>query len=126
MTAAIEMIPKPVLAAFAQRAELPIRALASAMGRDIRTLQRHREAGELPVHIKGTGVTRRHYVCTLADVAEFYRRTGEACQYSGSKALPTSSSISRSNVIAFTAQQKSGMNVRLRKSKKRSEPKPQD
>jgi hypothetical protein len=57
-----DLIPEPVLAAFGDRSELSIRALAAAMGRDIRTLQRHREAGELPVHIKGTGVTRRHYV----------------------------------------------------------------
>lgn len=41
---------------------------------DLKTLGRHREAGNLPVHIKGTGLERRHYVCTLTDVAEFYRK----------------------------------------------------
>ncbi len=71
----LDLIPPAILAAFGVRAELSLRALAAAMGRDIRTLQRHREVGELPVHIKGIGKTRRHYVCTLADVAEFYRRT---------------------------------------------------
>ena len=91
-----DLIPNAVLAAFGDRSELPIRALAKAMGRDIKTLKKHRETGDLPVHIKGTGLVRRHYVCTLADVEEFYRRTGEACPSSGSKTRPTTNSISRS------------------------------
>ncbi len=65
-------LPQKILDAFTERSELSLKALARAMEPDIKTLQRHREAGELPVHIKGTGVTRRHYVCTLADVATFY------------------------------------------------------
>ncbi|WP_454619031.1 hypothetical protein [Bradyrhizobium cenepequi] len=111
-------IPPQILAAFHERTELPLSRLAKIMGRDIKTLQRHREAGLLPVHIKGTGLERRHYVCTLNDVVEFYKRTGEAGQFSASP-IPPTSLTSKSKVIALTARPKPPMNMRLR-SRKRS------
>jgi hypothetical protein len=114
------LIPPKILGCFSDRSELTLRELAQAMGRSIKTLQKQRQAGLLPVHIKGAGLERRHYVCTLGDVAEFYKRTGEECQFSESKIPPTTSSISKSKAIDFTARQKSVMNVRPRKSRKRS------
>ena len=119
-----DIVPEEVRTAFDGNPHLTMPKLAKAMRMDLKTLGRHREAQNLPVHIKGTGLARRHYVCTLNDVAEFYRRTGEACQSSGSRSHPTISSISKSKVIAFTARPKAKMNVRLRKSRKRSELKP--
>lgn len=115
-----DRVPEAVSAAFDGQPHLSMPKLARAMGMDRETLARHRENGDLPVHIKGTGLERRHYVCTLSDVAEFYRRTGEACQSLGSKIHPTTSSISRSKVIAFTARPSAKMNVTLRKLRKRS------
>jgi hypothetical protein len=53
-------------------------ALAKALRMDVKTLRAHRERQNLPAHNKGLGIKRQHYVCTLNDVAEFYRRTGEA------------------------------------------------
>ncbi|BBB99356.1 hypothetical protein BE61_48010 [Bradyrhizobium elkanii USDA 61] len=120
----VDQIPPEVRAAFEGEPHLSMPRLAKAMHMDKETLARHREAGNLPVHIKGTGLERRHYVCTLSDIAEFYRRTGEACQFSASKTLHITSSTSRSKVIAFTARPKKPTNVRLRKSRKRSELKP--
>jgi hypothetical protein len=119
-------VPDEVRAAFAGAPHLTMPQLAKAMRVDPKTLKGHREAQNLPVHFKGTGIERRHYVCTMSDVEEFYRRTtGEACQSSGSKTRPTSNLISRSKVTASTARPKAKMNVRLRKSKRRSELKPQ-
>lgn len=112
-------VPSRVLDAFADQSVLPLARLAPAMGMDIKTLRKHVEAQNLPVHIKGTGVVRRHYVCTLDDVAEFYRRTGEACQSSRSEIRPTTSSISRSKVCVFPGPRNAGMNVTLRTSKRR-------
>ena len=112
------MIPPQVLAAFEGEPHLTMPALARVLRMDRKTLDGHRKAGILPVHIKGTGLERRHYVCTLADVAEFYRRTGAACQYSESENRPTSSSTSRSKVIAFTGPRPARMNVRLVSSKR--------
>jgi hypothetical protein len=115
------LIPQPVLDAFAGRAELPLRDLARAMGRDIKTLTRQRKAGNLPVHIKGVGVERRHYVCTLKDVAEFYQRTGEsACQSSESGTHSSINSTFKLKANDFTAQRAARMNVRPRKSRGRS------
>lgn len=114
----IDQIPPEVRAAFDGEPHLSMPRLAKAMRMDKETLARHREAGNLPVHIKGTGLERRHYVCTLSDIAEFYRRTGEACQFSASKTLPTTSSISRSKVTAFTGQPKTRMSVMQRKPRK--------
>lgn len=112
-------LPAHIEAAFQDRAEIPLLDLARLIPRDMKTLNKHRERGELPVHIKGTGLVRRHYVCTLSDVEEFYRRTGDACQSSRSETRPITSSISKSRVYAFPAQRKSGMNVTLRSSKRR-------
>ena len=122
--AAIDLIPEEVRAAFAGSPHLTMPALAKALRMDLKTLTRHREAQNLPVHIKGTGLERRHYVCTLADVVEFYRRTGVACQSFGSEVRPISNSISRSRVIAFTGPRPLRMNVRLVSSKTAAKPKP--
>lgn len=113
-----EAIPPHVLAAFEGEPHLTMPALAKVLKMDRKTLDRHREAQNLPVHIKGTGLERRHYVCTLADVAEFYRRTGAACQYSASKTRLITSTTSRSNVIGFTVPPSARMNVRLVSSSK--------
>lgn len=113
-------LPEAILQAFEGVPHLSMPALAKAAKMDPKTLAKHREAGNLPVHIKGTGLERRHYVCTLNDVAEFYRRTGEECQSSRSETRPITSSISRSKAIDFTARQKPRTNVMLRKSRKRS------
>ena len=78
-------IPACIVQAFGESSTLSLPALAPLLGMDLKTLRKHREAGNLPVHIKGTGVARRHYVCTLNDVVEFFRRTGEACQSSRSE-----------------------------------------
>jgi hypothetical protein len=72
-----DIVPEEVRTAFDGNPHLTMPKLAKAMRMDLKTLGRHREAQNLPVHIKGTGLARRHYVCTLNDVAEFYRRTGE-------------------------------------------------
>ena len=117
-------IPDEVRDAFDGVPHLTMPQLAKAMRMDLKTLKGHREAQNLPVHIKGNGLERRHYVCTLNDVVEFYRRTGEACQSSESRIRPTINSTSKSKVIAFTARPKAKMNVRLRKSRKRSGLKP--
>lgn len=117
-------IPAPVLAAFESAPHLSIPQLAKVARMDKKTLARHRKAGNLPVHIKGTGLERRHYVCTLNDVAEFYRRTGEACQSSGSETRPISNTTSVSKVIAFTARPARPMNVRLAGSKGTGKRKP--
>ena len=71
-------LPDEVRAAFDGAPYLTMPRLAKALRMDPKTLRSHREAQNLPVHIKGTGLQRRHYVCTQSDVAEFYRRTGEA------------------------------------------------
>lgn len=113
-------VPAQVLEAFAVKAELSLPELSRLLGRDKKTLSSEREAGLLPVHIKGRGVERRHYVCTLADITEYYRRTGEACQSSASRIHLTTNSTSRSKVIAFSARPNAKMNVMLRKSRKRS------
>lgn len=120
MTEAISftLVPAKVLELFKDRAELSLRELAQAIGRDMKTMNRHRLAGLLPVHIKGTGLERHHYVCTLHDVAEFYRRTGEAGQFSTSLIPPSTSLTFKSKAIAFTA--KPQMNVTLRRRRKRS------
>lgn len=68
-------VPPQVLAAFEGEPHLTMPALARVLKMDRKTLDGHRKAENLPVHIKGTGLARRHYVCTLADVAEFYRKT---------------------------------------------------
>lgn len=44
MTEPLDLIPAPVQEAFEGHSELSLRELAKAMGRDIRTLRRHREA----------------------------------------------------------------------------------
>lgn len=69
------LVPPHVLAAFEGHAHLTMPTLAKVLEMDRKTLDGHRKAYNLPVHIKGTGLERRHYVCTLADVAEFYRKT---------------------------------------------------
>jgi hypothetical protein len=71
-------LPDEVRAAFNGAPHMTMPQLAKAMRMDPKTLRAHREAQNLPVHIKGTGLQRRHFVCTMNDVAEFYRRTGEA------------------------------------------------
>ncbi|MGX9392517.1 hypothetical protein ACWX0K_20580 [Nitrobacteraceae bacterium UC4446_H13] len=117
-------IPERVLQAFDGQATIALPRLASVIPMDLKTLRKHRELGNLPVHIKGTGVARRHYVCTLNDVEEFFRRTGEACPSSRSEIPHITSSTSKSRVYAFPAQRNAGMNVTQRKSRKRGGPKP--
>ena len=68
-------LPSQVQEAFTNKPYLAMPALAKVTKIDLKTLRKHREVGNLPVHIKGTGSERRHYVCTLKDVIEFYRRT---------------------------------------------------
>ncbi len=114
----LESIPSKVAEAFAGHATLPFQTLARAMEMDVKTLSKHRELGNLPVHIKGVGIARRHYVCTLADVAEFYRRTGEACQSSRSENPRSINLTSRSKVYAFPVQPSAGMNVTRRITRK--------
>lgn len=120
----IELVPAKVAEAFAGRSTLPFQKLARAMEMDVKTLAKHRELGNLPVHIKGVGVARRHYVCTLADVAEFYRRTGEACQSSRSENPRSINLTSRSKVFAFPVQLSAGMSVTRRTTRKRAAQKP--
>jgi hypothetical protein len=117
----INGVPDHVRAAFAGAPYLTLPKLAKAMRMDRKTLNGHRESQTLPVHIKGTGKERQHYVVTLGDVEEFYRRTGEAsCQSSRSRTRPSINSTSRSKVIDFTGRQSAKMNVKPRKSKRRS------
>lgn len=111
-------LPDRVVEAFAGQSTVTLPVLAASIPMDIKTLRKHREAGDLPVHIKGVGVARRHYVCTLADVQEFFRRTGEECQSSRSEIPRTISSTSRSRVFDFPGPRSAGMNVTLRSSKK--------
>jgi hypothetical protein len=66
-----DIVPEEVRAAFDGNPHLTMPKVAKAMRMDLKTLGRHREMQNLPVHIKGTGLERRHYVCTLNDVAEF-------------------------------------------------------
>lgn len=66
-------LPASIVDAFHGRATLTFPEVAAVLEIDIKTLRGHRHAGNLPVHIKGTGLTRRHYVCTLHDVATFLR-----------------------------------------------------
>jgi len=49
-------IPDEIRAAFAGSPYLTMPQLATAMRMDPKTLRRHRETQNLPVHIKGTGV----------------------------------------------------------------------
>lgn len=79
-------LPDEVRDAFDGAPYLTMPRLAKTMRMDPKTLRAHREAQNLPVHIKGTGLQRRHFVCTLNDVAEFYRRTGEAASARGNGA----------------------------------------
>ena len=79
-------VPAEVLKAFDGTPYLTLPALARAMRMDPKTVRRHREAQNLPAHNKGLGIKRQHYVCTLNDVAEFYRRTGEAASARGNGA----------------------------------------
>src|SRR5262245_19377179 len=71
----VDMLPQMVLDAFEGRATLTVPELCRAMEMDAKTLRKHIAAETLPVHVKGTGVARRHYVCTLPDVAAFYEAT---------------------------------------------------
>jgi len=119
-----EILPPAVIKAFQGAPSLALPDLAPAMGYSVKTLRKHRELGNLPVHIKGTGVARRHYVCTLADVAEFYRRTGESCQSSRSEIPRTINSTSKSKVLDFPGPRNAGMNVTRRKSRGRAVPRP--
>ena len=80
----MSIVPDEVRAAFAGRPAIGMPQLAQALRIDIKTLIRHRDAGDLPVHIKGTGLVRRRYVCTIDDIVEFYRRT--AVSVSGDRA----------------------------------------
>src|SRR5229473_731181 len=52
-------VPGEVRAAFAGAPHLSMPQLAKAMRMDLKTLKGHREAQNLPVHIKGTGIERR-------------------------------------------------------------------
>lgn len=117
-------VPDRVLRAFEEQATIALPRLAPLIPMDLKTLRKHREAGNLPVHIKGVGVARRHYVCTLSDVEEFFRRTGEACQSLGSKTPPIINSTSKSKVYDFPGPRSAGMNVTLRRTRKRAAPKP--
>ncbi|NEV77917.1 hypothetical protein DYI24_12805 [Rhodopseudomonas sp. BR0C11] len=120
-------LPPKVLEAFACRASLGLAELAEATEISLETLRKHRAEGTLPVHVKGFGVVRRHYVCTLPDVAEFYRNiaasSAQPCR-SGSRTPLTGNTISRSAVIAFPARPSAGMNVTLRTRKRRPALKP--
>jgi hypothetical protein len=117
----VPLIPDDVQDAFDGVPYLTMPQLAKALRMDLKTLNRHREAGNLPVHIKGTGAQRRHYVCTMNDVAEFYRRTGEAsCQSSGSRIVPTTSSTFKLKAIAASGPRLVRMNVKPARSRKRS------
>jgi hypothetical protein len=60
-----DSVPDEVRTAFDGTPHLTMPKLAKAMRMDLKTLGQHREAQNLPVHIKGTGLERRHYVCTL-------------------------------------------------------------
>lgn len=113
-------LPDRVLRAFEGQATIALPHLAPLIPMDLKTLRKHRELGNLPVHIKGTGLARRHYVCTLNDVEEFFRRTGEACPSSRSEIPRTTNSTSKSRVYDFPAQRNAGMNVTQRKSRKRA------
>lgn len=117
-------VPVSVVNAFADRAALPLPELAKVVGMDVKTLRKHIAAERLPVHIKGTGLVRRHYVCTLDDVTEFYRRTGDACQSLGSEIPRSINSTSKSKVYAFPALRSAGMNVTRRISRARNAKKP--
>lgn len=119
VTGATDHIPQKVLDAFTGRATLSLLELARAAEIDKTTLGRHREAGTLPVHVKGCGLVRRHYVCTLADVAAFYRNIAsraEPCR-SASRTPLTTTTTFRSAVIGFPARPSAGMNVTLRSGK---------
>lgn len=70
----MSIVPDEVRAAFAGRPALGMPQLAKALRIDIKALTRHRGAGDLPPHRKGAGTIRQRHVCTLQDVAEFYRR----------------------------------------------------
>lgn len=117
-------LPSEVVEAFAGKPTMPVGKLATVLGMDVKTIRKHIANDILPVHIKGTGLVRRHYVCTLADVAEFFRRTGEPCQSSRSETPRSINLTSRSKVYAFPAQRSAGMNVTLRTTRKPVAPKP--
>lgn len=73
-------IPAKVLAAFAERSTLSMPELAAVVEMDLKTLAKHRVAGNLPVRLKGFGIQRKHYLCTLEDVATFYTNLTRAAQ----------------------------------------------
>ena len=123
-TALRDGVPPIVVEAFASRATISLSSLAKLVGADVKTLNRAADCGILPVHIKGTGLVRRHKVCTISDVAAYFRNTGAKCPSSASPNHPTINSTSKSKVIVFPGQQSAGMNVTRRSLRKRAGPKP--
>jgi hypothetical protein len=68
-------LPATVQAAFQGRTMLTAKELASLLEMDPDTLRRHIKNGDIKGRTKGTGRVRRHWVFTIADVANYLRRT---------------------------------------------------
>jgi len=66
-------VPENVRLAFVNRTLMSAPDVAALLGLSAKTLRAHIANGDLPGRIKGTGVTRRHWVFTIADVSEFLK-----------------------------------------------------
>src|ERR1700745_942087 len=73
-SAAIEIeLPEQGRLRFQDKTFLNMGQLAAALGANIKTVARHMDAGDLPYHEIGVGKVRPRRVCTLTDVAAFFR-----------------------------------------------------
>lgn len=74
MKRAIEdCVPPNVIAAFEDHATLTLPKVARLLDMDTKTVRQLVGSRRLTVHAKGSGGVRQHYVCTIHDVADYFR-----------------------------------------------------
>lgn len=121
-------LPATVQEAFQGRTMLTAKELASLLEMDPDTLRRHIKNGDIKGRTKGTGRVRRHWVFTIADVANYLRRTetpevGRYYTLQGHYSLRASrqASLAALKEALVTRSLKSGtMNVTVPRPKKNS------
>jgi hypothetical protein len=74
MKRAIEdCVPPHIIAAFEGHAALTVPKVARLLEMDRKTVRHLIGSRRLTVHPKGGGNVRQHYVCTIHDVADYFR-----------------------------------------------------
>lgn len=97
-------IPPPIARAFEDRVTIPMQTAARLLSMDTKTLSEHIKAGNIGYVSLGLGGQRKRREFTMQDILGFIERLRQReCPYTSPKTRRTTSMISSTEAVAFTA-----------------------